>query len=192
MTMLAASQLRYGALARGFHWVTAALVATAYLSTPSGSEQRAYSAAFDFTRQFHETIGMMVFAIVLLRVLWRLTDSSPEAPPMPPWMKLAAKLVHWGLYALLVAIPVTGFLGAWWEGHAVTLLAGITFAPALALAHDLGLTVTDIHTYLGDAIIWLAGAHAVAALFHHFILRDGVLLSMLPSWRQVPERGFEV
>jgi cytochrome b561 len=182
MSIRTGTRFRYGAVAQVFHWLTAALVATAYLSTPGGSEQRAYSVAFDFTREFHETTGMLVVAIVLLRVLWRLTDSTPEAPPMAPWMKLAATLTHCALYALLIAIPSTAILGAWWEGHALTLLGGLTFAPMLAQAHDLGATVADIHTYLGNAIIWLAGLHAVAALFHHFVLRDRVLLSMLPDW----------
>ena len=102
---------------------------------------------------------------------------------MAPWMKLAATLTHCALYALLIAIPSTAILGAWWEGHALTLLGGLTFAPMLAQAHDLGATVADIHTYLGNAIIWLAGLHAVAALFHHFVLRDRVLLFMLPDWQ---------
>jgi cytochrome b561 len=188
MSGLINTRLRYGAVAQGFHWLTAALVATAYLSSPGGSEQRVYSTAFDLTRDFHETTGMLLFAVVLLRLLWRATSSGPGSPPMAPWMKLAAKLAHYALYVLLIAIPSTAILGAWWEGHALTLLGGITFAPMLAQAHDLGATVANIHTYLGNAIIWLAGAHAAAALFHHFVLRDGVLVSMLPDWRPSPAR----
>jgi cytochrome b561 len=183
MPNLISTRARYGAVAQGFHWITAALVASAYLSTPAGSEQRAYSAAFDLTREFHETTGMVIFAMVLARVLWRLMDSAPEAPPMARWMKLAAKLAHVALYALLIATPTTAILGAWWEGHPLTLLGGASLGPTLAQAHDLGLTLAEIHAYLGNAIIWLAGAHAAAALFHHFVLRDGVLLSMLPDWR---------
>jgi cytochrome b561 len=87
-------RIRYGATAQVFHWLTAALVVTAYLSTPGGSEHRAYSLAMDLTREVHETIGMLVFSIVLLRVLWRSMDSIPEASPMAAWMKLAANLVH--------------------------------------------------------------------------------------------------
>jgi cytochrome b561 len=139
-------RIRYGATAQVFHWLTAALVVTAYLSTPGGSEHRAYSLAMDLTREVHETIGMLVFSIVLLRVLWRSMDSIPEASPMAAWMKLAANLVHYGLYGLLVAIPSTAILGACWEGHAVTLLGGLTFTPMLTQAHDLGVAVAAIHT----------------------------------------------
>jgi cytochrome b561 len=53
-------------------------------------------------------------------------------------------------------------------------------------AHAAGQAVAKIHTILGDAVVWLAGFHTAAALFHHFVLRDEVLLSMLsPRWRRL-------
>ena len=69
MSTLMSTRLRYGAAAQAFHWLTVALVATAYLISPGSSEQRVYSAAADFTRQIHETTGMLIFAIVLVRIL---------------------------------------------------------------------------------------------------------------------------
>jgi len=68
------------------------------------------------------------------------------------------------------------------EGHPVTLLAGIEIPSALVLAHDTGATIASIHTWLGDAILWVAGLHALAGLYHHFVLKDDVLESMLPPW----------
>ena len=73
--------------------------------------------------------------------------------------------------------------GAWLEGHPLTLLGGIVLPSMLRESHELGSTIAEIHTWLGDTIMWLAVAHAAAALFHHFILRDGVLRSMLPRRR---------
>jgi cytochrome b561 len=102
---------------------------------------------------------------------------------MPAWMLFAARLVHWLLYALLAAVPLTAIVGAWYEGHPVTFLGFGELDPLLAPAHDFGRSLTEFHTLLGNAIIWLAGFHAAAALFHHFILRDRVLLSMLPFGR---------
>jgi cytochrome b561 len=55
----------------------------------------------------------------------------------------------------------------------------------LPQAHDIGQAVSYAHTILGNVIIWVAGLHATAALFHHFILGDNVLTSMLPDWRRV-------
>jgi hypothetical protein len=70
--------------------------------------------------------------------------------------------------------------GAWLEGHPLTLLGGVEVAPRIGELHDLGATIATIHTWLSDAILWLAGVHAIAALCHHFVLKDRVLLSMLP------------
>jgi cytochrome b561 len=183
MSMLS-SRSRYGAVEQLFHWLTVVLVGTAYIVSPGGSEDRVYSVAFDFTRQTHETIGITVFGLVLLRILWRLVDPTPEAEPMAPWMKYSASAAHLGLYALLLAIPLTAVAGAWLDAHPLTIFGIGTVGPMLPPVHDLGQTIAYVHTILGNVIIWLAGFHAAAALFHHLVLRDNVLNSMLPDgWR---------
>jgi cytochrome b561 len=100
---------------------------------------------------------------------------------MPVWMEIGARLGQWALYALLVLVPVTAILGAWLEGHPLTLLAMGDIQPCLPQSRQLGLALADIHGWLGNALIWLAGLHATAALYHHFWRRDTVLLSMLPG-----------
>jgi cytochrome b561 len=173
---------RYGAVAQSFHWIMAILVLVAFVFGPGGNEQRVYSAAKDFNRQLHETLGLAVFALVFVRLVWRLLSTRPDPPDIPRWMDAASKLVQGLLYVLMFALPVTAITGAWLEGHALTLMGGVKVAPWLAENHDLGATIAKVHTQLGDAIMWLAGLHAVAALYHHFFLRDGVLVSMLPRW----------
>jgi cytochrome b561 len=172
---------RYGAVAQAFHWATAVLVLVAFIYGPGGSEQRVYSAARDFDRQLHETLGVTILAVVLLRLLWRLVDTRPDPPDIARWMEVASKAVQALLYALLVALPVTAVMGAWLEGHPLTLLAGARIPPFVAESHDLGRTIASIHGWLGDAVMWVAGLHASAALYHHFVFRDGVLRSMLPG-----------
>jgi cytochrome b561 len=175
------TQLRYGAVAQFFHWATAILVLVAFIFGPGGSEERVYSLAKDFDRQLHETLGLSVFALVLMRLAWRAFDGTPEDPPMPPWMRLSSRAGHVALYVLLFAVPLTAITGAWLEGHPLTFLGNVRIGPMLAEAHDAGSTIAEIHTWLGDTILWVAGAHAAAALYHHFIRRDGVLRSMLPG-----------
>ena len=163
------------------------LVVAAYIYGPGGSEERVYSPERDFDRQLHETLGLCVFAFSLIRVLWLLVDRRPDPPPMPRWMRIAAKSVQGVLYLLLFLVPLTAIAGAWLEGHPLTLLAGVEVPPLLARSHDLGVKIAELHTWLGDTILWVAGLHAIAALYHHYVLKDGVLGSMLPAnW--LPER----
>jgi cytochrome b561 len=182
----ASARSRYGRIAQALHWATAILVLIAFTFGPGGSELRVYSAARDFDRQLHETLGLCVFILVTLRVLWRAIDETPRTPPAPRWMELAAKAVHVALYALLFALPLTAIAGAWLEGHPLTLLGGIEIPALVAKSHDLGAGIANLHTWLGDTIMWLAGLHALAAIYHQFVLDDGLLASMLP--RSLAER----
>src|SRR4030081_1029492 len=97
----------YASVAQSFHWITAILVLVAYIYGPGGSEERVYSPARDFDRQLHETLGMCVFALVLMRLLWRMVDTRPDPPQVPRWMGIATKALHWALYLLLFALPLT-------------------------------------------------------------------------------------
>jgi cytochrome b561 len=182
LTMAAFStRLRYGAVAQFFHWATAILVVAAFVYGPGGSEQQVYSLAKEFDRQIHETLGIGVLGVVLIRLAWRAFDAAPDDPPMPPWIRLTSRVVHATIYILLLAIPFTAISGAWLEGHPLTLLGNVRIGPLVTEAHDVGTVIASIHTWLGDAVLWVAGVHAAAALYHHFVLRDGVLRSMLPG-----------
>jgi len=172
---------RYSTLGLTLHWVTAAVVLTAFIYGPGGPEARVYSAARDFDRQLHETLGLVVFTLVLLRMAWRAGAAIPAPPPGPPWQARTARAVQFAMYVLMVALPVTAVTGAWLEGHPLTLLGGVEVPPRLAEWRAAGTVVAEVHGWLGDTIMWLAGLHAAAGLFHHFVLRDGVLASMLPG-----------
>jgi cytochrome b561 len=172
---------RYSRTAQLFHWVTVLLVVAAYITSVGGPETRVYALANDFIRGLHELLGMSVFVLTLARVSWRAISPPPASPAMPVWMELGAKLGHWTIYALLLMVPVTAILGAWLEGHPLTLLAVANIQPWFSPSPQLGSLLASTHGWLGDVLIWLAGLHAVAALYHHFWRRDPVLLSMLPG-----------
>jgi cytochrome b561 len=173
---------RYGAVSQAFHWLTAILVLLAFIYGPGGSEQRVYLPPSDAGRQLHETLGGCVFILAILRLLWRSVATRPQPPAVARWIGVAASLVQYGLYLLLLALPLTAIAGAWLEGHALTFLWGLRISPPFPPAHDLGLALSAIHGWLGDIIMWLAGLHAAAALYHHLVAKDEVLISMLPSW----------
>lgn len=174
--------LRYGAVAQTLHWLTAVLVLAAFIYGPGGSEQRVYSAAREAQRRLHETLGITVLTLVVLRVIWRSLDVRPKRELALRWMDWASRAVHIALYVLLFAVPLTAICGAWLEAHPLTFLGGVEVGPWLPESHDLGARIAGIHTWLGDAILWMAGLHALAALVHHLVMRDDVLVSMLPRW----------
>jgi cytochrome b561 len=170
----------HGPVAQALHWLTAIVVLIAFIYGPGGSEQRVYSAARDFDRQLHETLGLAVLALVLVRLAWRAVGTPPQPVSIPRWMEMTAKLVQVALYVLMLVLPATAIAGAWLEGHPLTLLGAVEIGSPIPESHRVGAAIAWLHTWLGDAIMWLAGAHALAALYHHFVLKDGVLASMLP------------
>jgi cytochrome b561 len=172
---------RYGLVLQLIHWLTAILVLAAYIVGEGGPEDRVYAPERADQLMLHESLGVAVLALVVLRVLWRLVDRRPEEVRMPRLMSLAARLGHLALYLLLFAVPLTAIIGSWMQTHSVTTYYG-AFAPMIGENHELGSTIVDIHTTLGNIIIWIAGIHAAAALVHHFFLKDRVLTAMLP-WR---------
>lgn len=174
---------RHSTLTQALHWLTAVVVVIAFTYSPGGPEARVYAPARDFERHLHETLGMLVLTLGVLRLLWRLFDRRPEPEPGTRLMKAIAGTVQTSLFVLLFAVPVTAIAGAWLEGHAVSLLGGIHIPAPLPEYHQAGKAVAEIHTYLGDAILWIAGFHALAGIYHHFVLKDGVLRSMLPGFK---------
>jgi cytochrome b561 len=181
MHMERATPAHYSTPARIIHWLTAFIVVIAFIYGPGGREERIYSVARDSERQLHETLGVCVLVLSLLRILWAAIDRRPAAPAAAPWMNVASRAVQGTLYVLLFAVPLSAVAGAWLEAHPVTLLWGIAIAPPIAESHAVGATIAELHGWLGDAILWLAGLHAAAALFHHYVLKDSVLASMLPA-----------
>ena len=189
MKSLESPSNRYSAVAQALHWATAILVVAAFIFGPGGSEERVYATARDAERQLHETLGLCVLVLTIIRLLWRSFDTQPDPPELARWMDLAAQAVRVALYLLLLVLPLTAIAGAWLEGHPLTLLAGLRIAspfPPSPPLHEAGTTIAILHTWLGDAILWVAGFHALAALYHHWVLRDGVLQAMLPRWLTIP------
>lgn len=180
------SHPRYDPLSRAFHWLTAIAVAVAFILGPEGFGRLMRDGVDPGTRLdivWHESLGLAVFALTLLRLIWvSLRPSRPQFD-LPLWMRGVSMLVQGALWLLMLALPLTALLTLGSEKHPLTLLGGLRVEQlpwildsALADLTDWG----DAHKLLGDAIMWLAGLHAVAALLHHFVRRDGVLAAMLP------------
>ena len=176
----------YDPLSRAFHWLTALAVLIAFMLGPEHFGREMHLGLDPATRSdivWHESLGVLVFLLTLLRLLW--VAVRPPAPRfgLTGWIALAARLAHLALWALLLLLPTTALLALGSEGHPLTLLGGVRVQQMPLIAHsaiahwaDWG----DVHGLLGDVLINLAGLHAAAALYHHLVLRDGVLRAMLP------------
>jgi cytochrome b561 len=168
---------RYPALLIALHWLTALAVIIAYASSGNPAESR---DIFDVvTGQIHVISGLAVFALVALRLPARLLLGTPTALSAPRWQARLAHAAHIALYALMLLVPLAGWAALADETATFTLAGGI--ALPLPDAHASWVEwLGETHETLGNAFIWLAGLHALAALVHHSLLRDSTLLRMLP------------
>jgi cytochrome b561 len=174
---------RYSGAAQFFHWLSALLVAGAWLlgqlrdEFARGEPRR----TVDF---LHISAGQLIVALLALRLIWRFI-----APPLPMktsvagvWGDRAAKLAHILLYTLLLAVPIAGVVTLFADGKPLPLFRlGEIPSPWVgdkAFEHK----TKEIHEWLANGLIFLAALHASAALAHHFYFRDGALKRMTPKW----------
>jgi cytochrome b561 len=125
----------------------------------------------------------LVFVLTVLRLVWVAFRPTVPKIEMAGWMQLMAKLVHLGLWLLMLALPATALLALGSEGSPLTLLGGVRVDQLTMIANSSLAKMADwgeVHQFLGDAIMWIAGLHAAAAIFHRLVLKDGLLASMLP------------
>ncbi len=176
---------RYDALSRAFHWVTAIAVASAFVLGPEGFGRLMRDGVDPASRSgivWHESLGILVFALTVLRLCWLAFRPTAPQFAMAGWMRVLSKLTHLALWALMLALPLTALLALGSEAHPLTLLGGIRVDQMPLIAQSAIARLADwgeVHGLLGDVIVWLAGLHAVAAIYHHVVLKDGVLRSML-------------
>ena len=192
---------RYTAVAIVLHWAIAIAIA---FNIPLGfwmheavkhtDTIRAATAAF----QLHKSIGLTILVLSLLRLGWRLMHRAPPLPAhMPAWEKFAAKATHWLFYALMIALPLTGWLYVstgwqveadqpfyvathWFKLFAVPPLFDLPHAPD-ATRRALAFATMKTHWALAWTTVGLAALHVAAALKHQFADRDEVMAHMVPG-----------
>ncbi|HTN62811.1 MAG TPA: cytochrome b/b6 domain-containing protein [Devosia sp.] len=153
----------YAPIQIGLHWLIAALVLFQLLfgesmvtATDAAEEGTAIGATDAILAAAHYWVGISVIVLVGLRLIIRLRAKTPAPDEGNPILALLARLTHWLFYGLLIAVPITGLLTVY-------------------VNPDIG----EIHQLAKPAFIILIALHASAALFHHFVLRDGTLKRML-------------
>jgi cytochrome b561 len=176
------SALRYGYVAQTLHWVVVGLLIVQVTlgkigeGLPLGLDKLAI-----LTR--HKSVGITILGLAVIRLAWRLYDRPPPLRPMPRWQLLAARLNHWVLYALLFAMPLTGWMMSSASNYPVSWFGLVQLPDFVAPDRSLKEQFEEIHELLAKILIALALLHTAAALKHQFIDRDGLLFRMLP-WRK--------
>lgn len=178
---------RWGGVSQLLHWTTVVLiVAIAYIGLtmgdlPNGPDKiRTYA--------LHKSIGLTILALVTLRVLWRLYAGAPHpVPGSPRWQERIASLTHLGIYVLLFAMPVSGWVVNSSAGYPLQWFGLFNLPDIVGESHDLHEAAETAHELMFWLLALMVAAHAGAAFYHHLFQQDATLARMLPrGWLKVP------
>lgn len=174
---------QYGAVAQLLHWSVVVGITLQFVwawridSTDSLRQQ--YSLVFE-----HKSIGMTVLGLVLVRILWRLFNRPPPLPlDTPRWQRRASAATHWTLYLLILAMPLSGWAWSSAAGYGAEFFGLIEIPGFIAANKSWADRLHRVHETLALALVAVISIHVLAALHHHFWLRDSILGRMLPLWK---------
>ena len=131
---------------------------------------------------WHKWFGVTVFLLVIVRLAWRITNPPPALPEhMPKAQQLMAHAGHLALYGLMLAIPLSGWLMSSAKGFQTVWFGVLPLPDLLAADKELGEQLLTLHLGLNLGLIAVLVGHVGAALKHHFIDKDDILVRMLPK-----------
>jgi len=130
---------------------------------------------------WHKSFGMTVLMLAVLRLVWRLMNPTPDlTPETKPWERALAKISHFLLYALIFAMPLTGWMMSSAKNYPVSWFRMFQFPDLVAPAEQTFHQMHDLHHLLFNVLVAVAVLHVAGALKHHFIDKNDVLKRMLP------------
>lgn len=179
--------LVYAPMARALHWLTVAFVAIMiplglYMVWRGGATQ--FDATTNTLYSGHKLAGFILLWLVVARLAYRLINGAPpDEPTLEWWQKAAAHMTHWGLYGLLLAVPLLGWYGVSLYGARGTFF-GLSLPAIAAPDQKAAEWIFQLHFWGAMLMLAAIGAHVAGAVFHHFIRGDGVLRRMLPGLRK--------
>ncbi len=177
-----AAQDRYDRVTIAFHWLTAALVIVLF-GTAFAWNFAPRSWGLHSLEGVHVSLGIALAVVLVGRLLWRAIGGRRLAAIGTAVTAPLSRIVHALLYALLAIQVGLGFGLRWLQGEEFSFFGLFTvpslFTPDRPTSH----MIENLHNFIGWALIYVAASHAFAALFHRYVLKDGVLRRMLPAAR---------
>ncbi len=168
----------YGIVSRSLHWIISILIITLLIVGFLMSDMENSNEKFQIYGA-HKATGVIVLLLVTFRLLWRLMNSAVLMPAdLPNWQQKAAYFTHIALYVSMFTMPLSGFLMSVLSGYEVSVYGLFSFA-AWEKNTELARLFALVHGYTAFCFVGLITLHFLAALYHHFIRKDGVLLRML-------------
>jgi cytochrome b561 len=179
MRNITARNTRFTALQRLLHWLMAiSILAMLFIGVGMVSTVMPKYVPLLAT---HKTLGIAILVLALIRIAVRLRSGTPPLPrDLPVPMRLAAKLSHYALYALMIAMPLLGWGMLSAADYPVILLGGVRLPRILPQSDRLHTLLWDAHHYLAFVFFALVLLHLAAALYHALVRRDGVFSAMSP------------
>ena len=170
----------YDNVAVALHWATALLIGILFTSAITWDYFP--HATAETIQSLHVSLGVLLTAVILARIAWRLLPGHQISSLEVGWVRIASKVVHYLLYVLLIVQAGLGFAFRWAQGHPVSFFGSFAIpSPIGTVEKATRHTLHDLHEKGGWAIVIVAFGHALAALYHHYVIKDRVLLRMLPK-----------
>jgi len=171
---------QYGLIAQILHWIVVALVVYQFVLA-SMAEDLPVSMARLQLLATHKALGMTVLMLMAVRLIWRLTNITPEIPPSRT--RVLAQATHYAFYLLLIAVPLSGWLLSSASNLSVSYFRLFTLPDLVSSNEQLAEILKIVHQSLNFALAGLIALHVAAALLHQFRFHDNLLQRMLPGTR---------
>ena len=171
----------YNGIAKTLHWLIFAMMSGAFAVGFYMADLPLSPAKLQIV-SWHKWTGVTIFMLVLLRLTWRLLNPPPALPAqMPYWQRRAAEAVHRVLYVLMLAMPLSGWLMSSAKGFQTVWFGVLPLPDLLDKNPPLGKALAEVHETIAVIILACVAVHVLAALNHHFVVRDDVLARMTPG-----------